>query len=117
MNSCRVYTGQAFEHPLVSLPSFVTWIAQTIMSSFNRLVSTATIVEMKAGAQCFMYPLILGAQAVHVANANEAPSMHAEEEQEDISLLVPSLTPSPNSKDLDKARLQYFSKEDRRKVR
>jgi hypothetical protein len=64
-----------------------------------------------------MFPLILGAQVVHVAPANAPPSMDPEEEHEDVSLLVPSLIPSPKDKEPEKARLQFFSKEENRKVR
>ena len=94
-------------------------IAQTIIGSFNRLVSSATVMSDAEGSQCIMYPLILGAQAVHVARAGAAPSMDAEAEQEDVALLVPELAAeaAQSGESADRARLAYFSKEANRKVR
>lgn len=62
-----MYTGQLFESELKRLPHMVmSWVTQ-IVNSFSRVVRSATLVENREGLHCVMFPLILGAQAVHIA--------------------------------------------------
>jgi hypothetical protein len=115
---CRVYTGQLFESEIKYLPRFVMTIVNQIVNGFSRLVSSSTIVRNEDGQHCIMFPVILGAQAVHIAEPGAEPSMEPGQEAEDISLMVPGLD---HSKDGDgtteKARLRHFAKEDARQVR
>jgi hypothetical protein len=115
--TCRVFTGQAFEHSIKNLPWIVTAAVTQILSTFSRLVSSATIVQNDEDSHCIMYPVILGAQAVHVARVGEEPSLHMHEEKEDISLMVPGLAVNGDDGTTEKARLHHFAKEETRKVR
>ena len=59
---CRVYTGQAFHHPLKNLPPLAMSLANSIVGTFSRLVGGASIVRAAANDHAIMYPVILGAQ-------------------------------------------------------
>jgi Protein of unknown function (DUF1769) len=113
-----VYTGQLFEHEIKNMPGMVFAIINQIVNSFSRLVSSSTIVKNEAGCHCIMFPVILGAQAVHVARPGEEPSMDPGDEQEDVTLMLTDLNGSDGAAGTtEKARLRHFEKEEARQVR
>lgn len=114
--TCRVYTGQAFKHPLEAVPRHVMRAAMMLLQSFTRVLSSASIIQNK-GAPIVLYPLVLGAQVVHVAMPGDEPSIDDLEVTDDVRLLAPQLTSaSGSSPATESERRAYFSKDANRQV-
>jgi hypothetical protein len=109
-----VYTGQMFQHPIKNIPKHVMSAVTMIVQSFTRVVSSATIVE-KTNSHTVVYPLVLGAQAVHAAKPGDEPSMDPRAEVEDVRCWVPELE-NASGPASEQERRAFFSKDENRQV-
>jgi hypothetical protein len=112
---CSVYTGQMFSQKIEGIPSYIVSAVTLLVQSFTRMVSSASIIE-NSDAPTVMYPLILGAQSIHVARQGEEPQISPDVDLEDVRLMAPSQLRSDRAPSASERRA-FFSKESNRQVR
>lgn len=104
-----------FSSKIEGIPSYIVSAVTLLVQSFTRMVSSASIIE-NSEAPTVMYPLILGAQAVHVSLPGGAPDMSPEGELEDVRLMAPDQFKADRAT-FAAERRAFFAKESNRQVR